>query len=227
MKISQTSPNLNNYNGYTSNPKMQATNNLSFKALPTAPTAAAKAVEKAESKFFKPLKDLYHKVMKPVNDLIQKGFIKLIESKPAEKIITATENNAKFKDKLFSHLIVIGSTILSGFYVIKTLSNKKLDDERKRTLAINQTAVYILSTICAYTVDGALNKKAAKIVEKYKRLNPITEVPNVEKQVKGIGRAKSIMVIDTIYRFIAPVIVTPLANYIGNKLIEREENKKA
>lgn len=215
---------------------------------------------------------------------------------------------------LFSNLIVLGSTIMSGFYVGKTLTNEKLSKERRRTLAINQGLVYGVSTAMAYTLDFWTNKKArqirddfalvnneanqkplAMLREQAKTLLPENFINSLEakrseynsdklnkdlgslfsdvdkkgkfnhimrdelkaitektgkiltgakldefnllaKTIKtvehmkaldgGLSKGKSIIAIDTVYRFIAPVLVTPIANAIGNHMAEKKEAKK-
>lgn len=188
----------------------------------------------------------------------------------------------EYNNNLYSHLIVIGSTVLSGFYVLKTLENKKMDEDKRRTLAINQGLVYVVSTVMAYTFDHWINKKVADPLKDYSKHNnqeneknlkalyeqlkqhmpedkykalidekklvldnkaiadletTIKQSLSIDKQkllsktqsaVKskeylagldsGAKKAKSIMAVDMVYRFIAPVLVTPFANIIGNRL---------
>ena len=45
-------------------------------------------------------------------------------------------------------------------------------------------------------------------------------------RVKGFRFAKSMMVFATIYRFVAPVFATPLANSISSKIEAKREAKK-
>lgn len=240
MKILQTSTNI-----YT----LQNKNNTNFKTYAyindcvsfKGATADIKNVG-AVKKFLASIKTQYRKFMDPIENTIADGLAWLIQTKPAKKIVMATEkhkengearikafnaknpNNQKtYKNRLFSHLIVLGSTLMSGFYVAKTLTNEKLDEQKKQTLAINQIAVFVASTIMAYTFDDMISKKTDAIKEEFKRINE--GKPRWEDHLKGIEAAKKIMIFTTMYRFIAPVLVTPLANYIGNKLNEIEENR--
>lgn len=155
---------------------------------------------------------------------ISKGFAKLIDSKPAIKLFEKTNNNEGLSKNLFSHLIVFGSTLLSGMYVVKTANNKNLDKDKRRTLAINQGFVFVVSTVMAYTFDSMLAKKVKATTAKFKKIN--AKDPNLKSYVKGISKGKSIIIIGTVYRFLAPVAVTPIANYIGNKIIENNKKVK-
>lgn len=214
--------------------------NVSFSGLSASPKS--KYFEPIR-RFIAPIKKAYHE---KIEIPIENGFLRMIQSKPFEKVVDGIYNsqqnkmqkieafNAANKDKnklkkfdsmLFSHLIVIGSTILSGFYVIKTINNKKLDEKKRRTLSINQAAVWLASTVMAYTVDGKLSKMTDKVKKDFIKLEKQSAKNNplLDKHVEGIGKAKTIMVIDTIYRFLAPVAMTPIANYIGNKIQESEK----
>lgn len=166
--------------------------------------------------------------------------IKIINAKIAETNKNITDKSNIIKElkarpkRLFSHLIVLGSALMSGFYVSKTLNNDKLDSKKKKTLAINQTAVFALSTVMAYTFDDMISKKTEAIKAKFKKINEAAidikctaeekslASKKIDIHLKGIEAAKKILIFTTMYRFIAPVIVTPLANAIGNRLNEKK-----
>ncbi|MDD3437165.1 MAG: hypothetical protein PHC64_08455 [Candidatus Gastranaerophilales bacterium] len=205
MLISKISPNVNNY--YTNN---NTGKNLTFTSTP------------GESKLFKPVNDLYDRF----TTSLAHGIGKILDTETAYKVIERTKNC----NNLLTHLIVIGSTILSGFYIKKTLDNDKLEEHKKKTLAINQGIVWGLSTVMAYTLDGIANKKMIDFSEKFKNINlKNTEISSelMNKYIEGIKTAKTMIIAGVVYRYLAPVIVTPIANKIGNKLHEKNKAKKA
>lgn len=213
MRILQLSPNntskrmnINKTKNYAINKNLN--NNVNFTSL------------EKQTGLRKFINQTYHKLMNPLEENIAEGLANLLQTKASKKLIKKTEAHPKFNENLVSHLIVIGSTLLSGFYVLKTLQNDKLDDKKRKTLAINQAAVFTLSTIMAYTFDNIITKKTNKIKKRFEKLN--LGNPKLEDHIKGIEIAKKIIIFSTMYRFIAPVIVTPIANAIGNKL----NNKK-
>lgn len=218
MQITKITPNMNNsLKKDRSDFLLTNYNNISFKSVPLKP----------ESKYFLPVKNAikflkkhYHEAMEPIEDGIANGLAKLVESKPAQSLFKFTYKHNGLKKNLISHLIVLGSTLLSGFYVGKTLTNKKLDEKKRNTLALNQAGVFILSTIMAYSFDNMVTKKVDKVKDKFIEINK--GKLNVDNQVKGIEAAKKIMIFTTMYRLIAPVIITPIANYIGNKVNANE-----
>ncbi len=202
--------------------------------------------------------------MDKFTDWLAKNYTaKLYESKFAEYLSKKTEN----LDKIVNHMQVLGSVIISGMYMTQTLRNNQMDEDRKKTLAINQGLTFVASTIGSYLVDGALNKKWTKLTNKYaisrsgepnlmeklaeynKKLeaeakalgNPFKKKglidmfkdeksgfhnPNLAKKIKGMGVLKSLLVFGTIYRFISPVAVTPVANWIGDKYLSHKKEAK-
>jgi len=197
MNITSSAPNL--YNSISLNNKNN-TKNIAFKGF------ASKAT-----------------------DSIAKTIIKIIDSDVYTKVVNTTKKHKLWDKNLYPHLIVLGSTLLSGFYVLKTLKNKQMDEDKRKTLAVNQGLTWALSTAMAYTFDGwGKARFDEKVINKFLKVNEKLESESKLKMYKkAFGIAKTMIVIDTVYRFIAPVLVTPIANRIGNKLSENKAAKKA
>lgn len=216
MQISQITPPFNNPNNSVKkiyNTKL--CNNVSFGIAPVQP----------ESKFFAPLKKVIDNVIgKPYDkfaDSIAKLFGKLLDTDTALNLIKKTSKKKDSSSNMISHLSTLGSVILSSLYVKKTLDNDKLDPNKKKTLAINQASVWVVSTILGYTFNGVVNKKVDKFVSEFEKRNNGDE--HLSKYIEGIKIAKTVMIFDIVYRYLAPVVVTPIANHIGNKLQEQQE----
>lgn len=207
----------NTNNNYLNNQK-----SLNVYSLPNT-TAFSGVSIKSESKFLEPIKKIFKPFIKAYDggtDLLAKGLGKIFNTESAIWIFDKTKRSKL----LMNHLMTFGSTILSGFYVIRTLGNKDLDEKKKKTLAINQTAVFGVSTVLCYTLDGLLNKSLARFTNRYEVANYFKlERKVLEKCVKGMPAAKSVGVFDIIYRLIAPVMITPIANHLGNKLNEKNK----
>lgn len=210
--------NRNYYNNINTTSIYNKSNNIAFCAAPFV---------KQESKFFKAVKDALKPVKKLYNkgiDRIAGGLSRLLETNTVFGIIKSTEH----KKLLMNHLMTFGSIILSGFYVMRTLENKDLDEKKKKTLAINQSLVFALSTITCYTVERWISSKVNTFANRLEAVN-MKHFANPEdllKLKKGVKPGSKIAVFDTIFRFLAPVFLTPLANHIGNKLNEKKEAVK-
>lgn len=218
MNITQIRPALINTKFYSNNKQEYSNNiasNLSF------------GCKKPTSKFFEPIK----KVFKPATDFYDRriddlahGIGRVLDTKFAYTILEKTKRNKN----LFNHLMTLGSVILSGLYITRTLTNKDLDEKKRKTLAINQGLVFAFSTAMCYLAEGKLKSKVTAFANKFEAVNH-GHIPedNLVKCTKGIGLAGKIIVFDVIYRFIAPVFITPVANHFGNKLNEKEQAKLA
>lgn len=170
-----------------------------------------------KSKFFEPITKPYYNTMDKVETHLAQGILKILGTDTAKNIITKTKDT-----NLVSHLTALTGVILSGFYIEKTLKNDRLDEQRRKVLAINQAVVCALSTAGAYFVDKMLDKKIAKFTDKFMQVNAKEAPEALAKYKNGIRAASSIMIFGTIYRFISPVFATPIANRIGNHIQEKK-----
>lgn len=139
-------------------------------------------------------------------------------------------------------MATFGALLTSATYVTRTLGNKDLEDDKKRTLAVNQTLCFIVPTIAAYLVDGAISSWVKKqeyrfknvnfgVAEKLKAEGKTKEAQNLVKQVlknsNGVRILASLATFTMIYRYATPVLITPLANKIGNWANARRAEKQA
>ena len=140
-----------------------------------------------------------------------------------------------------SHFQVLGSLVTSSAYMKATLDNPNFDKKNANTLAINQGLGFVIPTIAAYTTDammrdfnktleyaysakqeknfalGTFADEAAKEAAKKKLSN----------RLKGFRAFIGIVTFTTIYRYISPVAITPIANMIGNKINENNDKHDA
>lgn len=175
------------------------------------------------SKFFAPLKKFFAPVSRQYDKAttqMAKAFGKIVDNKSVETLIKKTQG-----DMLYSNLMTVGSVVLSGFYVKQTLNNDKLDDKKKRILALNQSIVWGISTFMCYTFDKLAKTKIDDLIKRFEKLNLADA--KLPKYKKGIKIAASTVIFDMIYRFVTPVAVTPIANTIGNRIQEKKEAKLA
>ena len=161
----------------------------------------------------------------------------LIES---ERMAKVSERLGNWSDKTTQHMATLGSLITSSVYVQRTLSNKDMEPERKKTLAVNQTLCFFVPTAAAYSVDSLINNwvknKGYRFTGLQKHLiaKAKAEGKDVTDMTKSLGnRIKGVRILATlatftlIYRFLTPVLITPIANKIGDKLNERSKAKEA
>ena len=156
----------------------------------------------------------------------------------------------KFSEKLTEmpgtmteHMATLGSLITSSVYVQQTLTKKDLDEEKRRTLAINQGLCFVIPTICAYTVNNLISKKVKETEYRYAgKRQHMQDVAKINKdsnfdfkkfkeasgtKLKGIRILASLATFTLIYRYLTPVLITPLANWIGNLINSKDKDNKS
>ena len=142
-------------------------------------TQMASQATKGKSNFFKPFSDMYDKF----TDGVAKHFTsKIIDSKPMNYLADKLKNS----DNLFQHCLTLGSLITSGLYMEKTLTNDKLDKDRKQTLAVNQGLTFLVSTAGAYSLDKYLKNWWENTTSKY--IGVQIDDENFAKNFKGINK---------------------------------------
>lgn len=216
MKIINTNNYINTNIQTQTNKSIRLNHQIKFSSQPIKPI---------KSKFlesFKKFMSPYSKFVDKIKTKIAHGLAKILETKAAENIIRKTRNN-----NMVAHLSALTGVVLSGFYIKKTLENDKFDIDKKMTLAINQGIVCVFSTVAAYTLDKITNKKTEKFIDKYWATHLHESQEKLYVYKNGINAAKKIMVFGLVYRFIAPVLATPIANHLGNKMQDKREAELA
>lgn len=263
MNVTLQTNKFNSQYSYNANQNKQTKRNN----LPLYSQPSFKGIEDlpAKSNLLNPFKRVFNSITTWIAD---KYTANLYTSKLAKFLSNHTEK----LDSVVDHMQVMGSIIISGMYMTQTLRNKQLDEDRRRTLAVNQGLTFLLSTIGSYTIDRSLDTWWENITAKYaqgqtgdnqlidkiKRMNDeiiknaehthnttwknipkkqrpklVTtlkyvedNMPNtgLESKLRGMGVLKKLIVFGTVYRFLAPVVVTPFATMIGNKLANHKNN---
>lgn len=143
------------------------------------------------------------------------------------------------------HMMVLGSAIQSGVYMTRTHKNKDMDEDRKKTLMVNQFLCFLVPTIVGYAVNSALRERIKKCGYRYadvikdrakellekgdevaaKKANELLE--KLPLRTKAVSTLAELASFTLIYRYLSPVLVTPVANNIGDRIIEKKKAKEA
>lgn len=143
-----------------------------------------------------------------------------------------TLKNNQFDDEKAKHTLMINQGLTFGVstigsYLIDGMLNKKWN-KFTMNYAIKRTGDADLETKLAQYKEKckAAGKLKSGLVEYLGDKNEVHFNPDLAGKVKGMGILKKLAVFGTVYRFISPVAVTPLANMIGNKLAESRDSKE-
>lgn len=142
-------------------------------------------------------------------------------------------------NQMTQHMATTGSLLTSSVYFYQTVTNKKLDADKRNTLGINQVGCFIVPTVCAYGVDHLLKDFNKKMEYRYsglmrkKMASGALSQQECEKlstslgpKLKLFGALMGLVTFTTIYRYATPVIITPIANWVGEHF-NKKRNEKA
>ncbi len=190
-------------------------NTPSFKGLPKKPSTFASLATRATlgaKKFSKWETALEEKIA-------EKVIAPLMNSKAVDKL---TDKIGK-SEKMTDHMSAAGSFVTTAAYAGTTLNNKNMEKKPARTLALNQFLVTALSTVGTYTINGSIAKFTKKMSYKFSDVNQGLEAAKLSKRVKGFPIVQKLLTFSIIYRYVAPVLVTPAASKIGKALNSEEK----
>ena len=187
------------------------------------------------------IKKAWDALMNKVGKFLGKLYGKpLIESPTLQKISTSL---SKLPGNLTQHMTAFGSLITSSVYMQQTLTNKELDPDRRRTLSINQGLCFVVPTAAAYTVDKVINNWVKQNEYRYsgqyqheidiakregKDAKEVAKkAATLSKKLKGFRTLASITVFALIYRYFTPVIMTPVANWFGDRINAKKAEQRA
>lgn len=150
-----------------------------------------------------------------------------LEEKIAEKVIAPLMNSKAVdkltdkigkSEKMTDHMSAAGSFVTTSAYAGTTLTNKNMEKKPARTLALNQFLVTALSTVGTYTINDRIANITKKLSYKFSDANRGLEASKLSKRMKGFPIVQKLLTFSIIYRYVAPVIVTPAASKIGKAL---------
>lgn len=167
---------------------------------------------------------------------VDKKWDSFIENGVIKKVLQPVMNSkfmAKFADSsanmknLPSHMATAGSFVTTYFYASRTLRTLNKDEEQKKRAKVlvgNQVMVTGLSTVGAYGLNGFLGDFSKKLGYKFREANQ--GHPKLSTRMKGFDIAKQLLIFTMMYRYVAPVLVTPFASKLG-KVVENYKARKS
>lgn len=133
MKVTQVQP----YNNYQN---ISSANNKKYNKADMAFTGGGNAITRGYNSLVDWIADNY--------------FVKFYKSDFARKFAEKTKGAAW--DNMTTHMSALGSTLISGMYIIRTLNKEELDEKKRKTLAINDAMTWAISTAGMYLADKKL-----------------------------------------------------------------------
>lgn len=102
-----------------------------------------------------------------IKEPVVKGLTKLYEKVAQKEGMQKFLHKFSKSDKTFTHLLLAESCFLSGFYMVNTLTNKKIKKEQKPQMLINDALTWGVSTAGAYLLEDKIGNLVSCGAEKY------------------------------------------------------------
>lgn len=151
--------------------------------------------------------------------------VRNFEQKLSEGAFTSPEKELILPklNKLKKHLPGILGLWLTGFYAQSILNNKDIPKERKTPLFINNLFCGAFGTFAGYYVAAAMNKFNNHFVPRFEKVLEKQKIPTERiTDLKGALKRSLIPLVafTFAFRYLAPVIATPLADKVNKFLIK-------
>lgn len=151
--------------------------------------------------------------------------------------MTQTLRNKDFDEKrkktlALNQFLTFAVSTAGGYFIDKRIEKKWEKLTRKYALnrtgdkdLLNKLKIYEDKCVEAASAIGKKYDTKKLLVDYFSDPKEIHYDENLAKKIKGMGVLRSLLVFGTIYRFVSPVAVTPLATWISNKFINKESDK--
>jgi hypothetical protein len=145
----------------------------------------------------KTVSDAIEKIYSPVTNLITKGFERLLDNTGFRNFLKDSlvekktfKNGVKkvhtLTDKMQDWMSPVIANWMTGFYILDTYKSKKIEPERKNTLAVNMAFVSTFSTVAGFALNGFFNSFRKEFMKKYLQTN-FDQNEQLNKFVKDEG----------------------------------------
>lgn len=225
---------VNNLHTYPNNYTNKQTSMMNNKkvAFGSLGSNAEKVVDEAANiNFVKKITQKIHSTIKKANnkatELTNKALGPILLKASDTKLIKSLVNWYSKQENGYTKLLFADSVILSSFYMISTAKNKDMKKEQKMPLIVNQGLVFLISAAGTFFLDKIIKDKVKEFTTEFKRISKSADPKKIERITKGISEAQTIIVFGLIYRFIAPVVITPIANKVSQIIKKNRDAKKA
>ena len=171
-------------------------------------------VNKFAEKYFVKHKDFYTQLGANAKETLQKELL----NKTSE--ITAISDPTKVQQAIEEAGNLIGSQMKQW---VGEEGKLKAFQITKESLGVIQTKVKDAISNNIKNADGAKKAVADLTDDVYKNLSARMEA---DKIIPGINKLKVLVILGLIYRFVGPVVITPIANKLSSKLFKNTRDDK-
>ena len=145
----------------------------------------------------------------------------LIHMKPIVNYLAA--NEGKNLGILKKHLPAAIGIWMTSFYAVNNLASKKIPSERKPTLLINDIITCAIGVLGGYAISDGIFRFQRAVVDRFNAEIAKT-VANPGKRAmltKGLSSIIPLVAFTMTFRYIGPVLATPLADKVTKFLVKK------
>ena len=162
----------------------------------------------------------------PIKALEKTRVVRKCEDYLSKEITTKSGEKILRLNKLQKHLPGVLGLWITGFYAQSILNNKDIPKERKTPLFINNLFCGAVGVSAGYGVKAAINKFEERFIPRFEKvLEKQGLSPDKIEKLSKVGLHHSLiplLAFSFAFRYLAPVIATPLADKVNKFLIKHD-----
>ena len=162
----------------------------------------------------------------PIKALEKTRVVRKWEDYLSKEITTKSGEKILRLNKLQKHLPGVLGLWITGFYAQSILNNKDIPKERKTPLFINNLFCGAVGVSAGYGVKAAINKFEERFIPRFEKvLEKQGLSPDKIEKLSKVGLHHSLiplLAFSFAFRYLAPVIATPLADKVNKFLIKHD-----
>ena len=156
-------------------------------------------------------KEDYNPVFSPffkgkMQDRLSKGIGKILDS---ENIQSLAHKFSKNDQNIARNISMATDVLLTTSFAIQTKKNKKIKEERKNPLILNNLISTGTTLACGFAIDNLIQKGGKSFIEKFKQAN--INNPKLAKYIEGLNILRPTIIFAGLYYGILPILSTFLA----------------
>lgn len=156
-------------------------------------------------------KESYNPVFSPffkgnLQNKLSGGIGKILDMENVQNLALKYSKNDQ---NIARNISMATDVLLTSVFAIQTKKNKKIEEERKNPLILNNLISTGITLLGGYTIDNLIQKGGKNFLEKFKTVNKNN--PKLPKYVEGLNILRPTLIFAGLYYGVLPVISTFLA----------------
>lgn len=171
-------------------------------------------------------KEDYNPVFSPffkggMQDKLSKGVGKILDIENIQELVKKFSKNDQ---NIARNISMATDILLTSTFAIQTKRNKKIKEERKNPLILNNLISTGITLTSGFAIDNLVQKGGKKFLEKFKTAN--IDNPKLPKYIEGLNILRPTLIFAGLYYGVLPILSTFLAEKTDKLTKESNLNGK-